>query len=503
MKNIPLNIVIKMKNFGLLLGVFLFFSACGSSRLVTKSPKREFRGVWVATVVNIDWPKKSTDAIEKQKEDFIAILSFYKNLNFNAVLVQVRTAGDAFYASEHAPYSRYLTGKEGLATAHNFDILQWMIRTSHEYGMEFHAWLNPYRATFDENLSLLASTHDAITHPDWMIKYGKKYYYNPGLPAVQEHFNFVVSELVNTYDIDGIHFDDYFYPYKIQGESFDDVATYETLKKEGQTIDDWRRSNIDTLVKNTYTTIKHAKPWVQFGVSPFGVWKNIKTDPKGSHTAAGQTTYEDLYADPLVWMKNGWVDYLAPQLYWSMNLPVASHKVLADWWNDNNYNTPIIIGNGAYKIRNNADTAWDKKKELPFQLSYARQKKNIEGNILFSAKSLMNANADVVALLKNKMYKKVVHTPRKNNDYSHPNAPNKSEIIRTATGIRIQPKKAAQIRFVIIKEPKAKGQKTTRLGVAENGNIHIPILNKKQVIRISYIDVFGKESAIFHYQIKP
>ncbi|KAI9549746.1 hypothetical protein GHT06_004004 [Daphnia sinensis] len=287
---------------------------------------REFRGVWIATVANIDWPASGLDSYEKQKKDFIAILDYYKKLNFNAVIVQIRTAGDAFYPSKYAPWSKYLTGKEGQAPQTQENPLTWMIQEAHSRGLEFHAWLNPYRATFDLKTDLLSPNHDFHKHRDWMVKYGPKYYYNPGLPEVKNHLTAVIKEIVDNYDIDAIHFDDYFYPYKIAKETFPDQTTYNKFKNQGQTQDDWRRQNVNDLIQAVHTTIKTSKPWVQFGISPFGVWRNQAMDPKGSPTRAGQTNYDDLYADPMTWMKNGWIDYLIPQVYWSMEHPLASYR---------------------------------------------------------------------------------------------------------------------------------------------------------------------------------
>ena len=185
-------------------------TSCSVFKSHIPTPKHEFRGVWIATVVNIDWPKSSQDNIAKQKQDYLEILDFYKGLNFNAVIVQIRAAGDAFYPSQYAPWSRFLTGNEGVAPEPYYDPVHWMIEEAHARGMEFHAWLNPYRATFDEKLELLSQNHDYNLHPDWMLKYGKKYYYNPGLPEVQQHLTNIMGEVVANYDVDAVHFDDYF-----------------------------------------------------------------------------------------------------------------------------------------------------------------------------------------------------------------------------------------------------------------------------------------------------
>ncbi|MDX1314802.1 MAG: family 10 glycosylhydrolase [Eudoraea sp.] len=392
----------------LLLPVFL---ACSSLKTPVPQPKEEFRGVWVATVANIDWPGHPKDSWKKKQDDYLKILNFYSKLKFNAVLVQVRTAGDAFYPSQLAPWSRYLTGKEGDRGDLSEDPLRWMIDETHKRGMEFHAWFNPYRATFDMQTELLDPGHDFYQYPEWMVPYGEKYYYNPGIPEVRDHLVQVVQEVVARYNIDGVHFDDYFYPYRIQGEVFEDSTAFANYARADQSLEDWRRSNISILVRDTHAAIKELKPWVQFGISPFGVWRNASQDPRGSDTRAGQTNYDDLYADPLEWSQNGWVDYLAPQLYWSRDYPPAAHRKLLSWWSEAVPNTPLLIGNGAYKIRNNADEAWKDKMELPEQLILGRKTKNINGNIFFSARSLMQKNGDVGRLLRNYIYNTAVFPP--------------------------------------------------------------------------------------------
>ncbi len=399
-----------MQRFVLFL-LLLMFTACSTLKTPVSHPVEEFRGVWIATVANIDWPGHPSDPWEKKQRDFLEILNYYKKLRFNAVLVQVRTAGDALYPSKLAPWSRYLTGKEGDIGDLNTDPLSWMIAETHKRGLEFHAWLNPYRATFDLQTDLLDEDHDYLQHPEWMVPYGGKFYYNPGLPEVQQHLVEVVSEVVARYDIDGIHFDDYFYPYRIKGEIFEDSTAYSSYARTDQTLEDWRRSNVSALIRETHETIKALKPWVQFGISPFGVWRNSSMDPNGSDTRAGQTNYDHLFADPLEWSQQGWVDYLAPQLYWSRDYAPASHRKLLSWWSDQVPQTPLYIGSGAYKIRNNMDKAWDNKKELPEQLILGRNTKNIQGNIFFSAGSLMRTNRDVARLIRKNIYAYPAPTP--------------------------------------------------------------------------------------------
>jgi uncharacterized lipoprotein YddW (UPF0748 family) len=372
---------------------------------------REFRGVWIATVANIDWPISGTDSWEKQKKDYLALLDYYQGLHFNAVIVQIRTAGDALYPTKLAPWSKYLTGSQGTPPKTQEDPLTWMIAAAHQRGLEFHAWLNPYRATMDLNTAGLNPNHDFHKHRNWMLKYGTKWYYDPGLPEVKAHLLQIISEVVDTYEIDAIHFDDYFYPYREPNLEFPDQASYAAYKKSGQSKDDWRRQNVDELILALSETIKSKKPWVQFGISPFGVWRNQSKDPKGSPTQAGQTNYDDLFADVLLWMKNGWIDYLIPQLYWSMEHRLASHRILADWWSNTSYGVPIYLGNGPYKIRDDSDAAWKEPKELITQVHYGRTLPQIQGNAFFSAKSMYQKNQDIAQLLKTEVYDRPVLPP--------------------------------------------------------------------------------------------
>lgn len=392
-----------MRTFPILL-LFLLLASCGVFRPPIPQPTEEFRAVWIATVANIDWPQRATDPWEKQQRDYLSLLDFYQALNFNAVIVQIRTAGDALYPTEQAPWSRYLTGLEGKAPEDPAGTLPWLIAEAHKRGMEFHAWLNPYRATMSLDTLALAPGHDFNRHRDWMRRYGNRFYYDPGIPEVQAHLVSIVSEVVERYPIDGIHFDDYFYPYRIAGETFPDSLTYNSYATDDQTLEHWRRANVDSLIAGVQRSLKAIKPWVRFGISPFGVWRNADKDPAGSDTRAGQTTYDDLYADPVLWMEQGWIDYLVPQLYWSMDFPPASHRKLVNWWATRDKRTRLYIGNGIYKIRDNDDEAWHRKRELQEQLVLARKTPEISGNVFFSAKSLP-AHPDIARKLRKRLYR--------------------------------------------------------------------------------------------------
>lgn len=480
---------------------------------LTPSP-REFRGVWIATVANIDWPNSPTDPFSKQKEDFIKLLDYYKSLNFNAVIVQIRSSGDAFYPSKFAPWSRYLTGKEGQKPNTTEDPLSWMILETHRRGLEFHAWLNPYRATMNLDTELLSADHDFFKHKNWMVKYDTKYYYNPGLPEVRAHLVNIIREVVRNYNMDAIHFDDYFYPYKVDKVVFDDKTTFKKYGRPGQKLDDWRRENVSHLVKEVQETIKTEKPWVQFGISPFGVWRNKDKDPNGSNTQAGQTNFDDLYADVLTWMKNGWIDYLIPQLYWSMDYNLASHRELIDWWSKNSNNTKIYIGNGPYKIRNNADKAWDNPMEIPNQIGLSKITPNISGNAFFSAKSMYLQNRDVADLLHKNHYQQAVLTPHLFENSSNSIELESPVLIPHGNGFAFQFQKVLDhdFQFAVInasptlQDLQKRNEKTfsQKIYLDDSNRMLLPVLtpNNPKYVALSFIDRFGKESKPMVFEIQ-
>ena len=251
----------------------------------------------------------------------------------NAVIVQIRPSADAFYASNLEPWSEFLTGRQGTPPSPYYDPLKFMIDETHKRGMEFHAWINPYRAVFNL-ISPLDPNHITKKHPEWFVKYGDRKYFNPGLPQVMQYLTNVVKDIITRYDIDGIHMDDYFYPYKIPGKAFPDYQTW-LQYGNGLSIDDWRRSNCDSVIKMIHDVVLDWKPLIKFGISPFGVWRNSSVDATGSSTHAGQTCYDDLYADILLWLKQGWIDYVAPQLYWEIGNRLCDYETLLNWWSSN------------------------------------------------------------------------------------------------------------------------------------------------------------------------
>ncbi len=357
---------------------------------IAAQPKYEFRGVWVATVANIDFPSTKFLNSESQKAEFINLLDMNKRNGMNAVVVQIRPAADAFYASPYEPWSEWLTGTQGKPPSPYYDPLKFMITETHKRGMEFHAWMNPYRAVFNIYKSSIAPNHITRLHPDWFIDYGTVKYFDPGNKDVQRYVTSIVKDVVSRYDIDAIHFDDYFYPYRIAGKEFYDTASYQKYGN-GMDRETWRRSNVDSIILMLSKAIKSVKPYCKFGISPFGVWRNIDQDADGSNTKAGQTNYDDLYADILLWLKKGWIDYVAPQLYWEIGNKIVGYEVLVDWWARHTYGRQLYIGHGIYKSTETRSRAWRNRNELPNQIKLLRQYPQIQGSIYFSSSSF-NSN---------------------------------------------------------------------------------------------------------------
>lgn len=359
-------------------------------------PIVEMRGAWIATVANIDWPSKPGLSPDRQRMEFDSILDVLRGTGINAVFVQVRPAGDAFYPSPSAPWSKYLTGVQGQAPEPYYDPLQYMIEAAHTRRMEFHAWLNPYRATFDLDTASLAPSHPLRSLPperlsQWFFRYGNRFYFNPANDLVIRYLTNLVHDICLRYDVDGIHFDDYFYPYKEPGQFLDDYNEFAANPRGFSNLEDWRRDNINRMIESVSKSIKSFKPHVKFGVGPFGVWRNSDRDPiNGSETRSGVTSYDDLYADVLLWLRNGWIDYVAPQLYWSIGFAPADYDALLDWWSRNTYGRHLYIGHAAYKVgAGGNDPGWNDPRQIGMQVRNARAYSNVQGGIYYSARPLM------------------------------------------------------------------------------------------------------------------
>ncbi|MFF0312532.1 glycoside hydrolase family 10 protein [Streptosporangium sp. NPDC004379] len=349
-------------------------------------PKRELRGVWIATVDNLDWPSRAGLPVARQQAEYTRILDEAVKRRFNAVFVQIRPASDALYKSALEPWSRYLTGKAGKDPG--WDPLTFLTAEAHRRGLEFHAWLNPYRASFEGGADRLPPNHPARLHPGWTIPYEGRLYYDPGLPQVRDHVTAVVKDVVSRYDVDGVHFDDYFYPYPGAGGRFGDQASYRKYGK-GQKLADWRRANVDKLIAQVDRTVHETKSYVKFGVSPFGIWRNKAQDRTGSATS-GMSAYDSIYADARHWIRKGTVDYVIPQLYWPRGFQAADYDALAPWWANEVKGTGVhlYIGMALYQVGTGG--AWRSPGELASQLGVNRKQDQIRGEVYFSAKQLLS-----------------------------------------------------------------------------------------------------------------
>lgn len=347
--------------------------------------KREMRAAWIATVENIDWPLERGN-VEKQKEDLIKLLDKLQENNINAVVFQARPTADALYFSSLEPWSKYLTGNQGVRPSPFFDPLEFITKEAHNRFMEVHVWINPYRVLNGEKLYALSTNHIYHSNKKMIVEYGGKYYFDPGLNETREHLNKVVKDIVERYDIDAIHMDDYFYPYPVGDKDFPDNDSFKNYPRSFTNKADWRRNNVDLVISEIQNTIKSIKPWVEFGISPFGVWRNSNTDPTGSNTRAGIQNYDDLYADILKWLREGSIDYVVPQLYWEIGKKVADYAILLDWWSKNSYGKNLYIGLYASALEFKKEKAWQTPNELARQLRLNQRYPEVSGAMFFSAK---------------------------------------------------------------------------------------------------------------------
>ena len=372
------------------------------------APKREFRGAWVATVANIDWP--TAEAVGNaglQRQEMLQILDDAARLKLNAIVFQVRPTADALYKSELEPWSIWLTGKQGQDNDTTYDPLEFVITEAHKRCIDVHVWLNPYRVTHSFKADELADTHIFKQHPEWFLKYGDKWYFDPALDETREWLNKVVADIVTRYDIDAIHFDDYFYPYRIPKKDFPDGKSFAAHPRGFTDKEAWRRNNVNMVIEELHNTIHGIKPWVEFGISPFGVWRNMADDStRGSETQAGCRNYDDLYADILLWLENGWIDYVVPQLYWEIGKKVADYEVLAHWWSQYTYGKNLYIGLYTSQLGNRrANEAWRRPNELCRQLRLNNTIDNIDGAVHFSMCALQDNRVGIADSLSSTFYR--------------------------------------------------------------------------------------------------
>ncbi|WP_455712219.1 glycoside hydrolase family 10 protein [Streptomyces collinus] len=366
------------------------------------APDSEMRGVWIASVANRDWPSKSGLSAARQRAELLTHLDTAAGNRLNTVFFQVRPTADAMWPSPYEPWSQYLTGTQGKDPG--WDPLGTAVEEAHARGLQLHAWFNPYRVAVHADPSRLAASHPARENPDWVVTYGGKLFYNPGLPEVRAFVEDAMLDAVAKYPVDGVHFDDYFYPYPVAGQTFDDDAAYD---EHGGGFPDraaWRRDNIDRLVRETADRVKEVRPGARFGISPFGVWRNAGTDPLGSDTTAGVETYDDLHADTRKWVREGWIDYIVPQLYWNIGFAAADYAKLLPWWAEaaRDSSTQLYVGEALYKAGDPAQpAAWQETGELSRHLTLAGEYPQVRGHVYFAAKDVaadrIGAMARVVA----------------------------------------------------------------------------------------------------------
>lgn len=358
--------------------------------------EKEMRAVWISTVYNLDYPSVKNN-IESQKEEFINKLENLQSIGINTVIVQVRPKADALYDSAINPWSDVLTGTQGQNPG--YDPMAFMIEETHKRGMEFHAWLNPYRiTTTGTDVNVLSQNHPARLHPDWIMTHNNALYYNPELAGVKQHIQDTVKEIVTNYNVDGVHFDDYFYPEKYplpQGEGKDGAVA------------NARRTNVDEMVSMVHQTIKEIKPDVVFGISPQGIWKNKSSDATGSNTN-GNECYYSVFADVRNWIKNGYIDYVVPQIYWETGHKSADYETLVNWWANevDGTNVKLYIGQGIYK-----DTVAE---QIDTQLAINEKYPQVDGSFYFSLKDLLNNRKDCKTKITQVYANKNVQAPTEN-----------------------------------------------------------------------------------------
>ena len=383
-----------LKNYLFLLVLLLAAGVRAQAPSGNAYPKREFRAAWIQAV-NGQFRGIPT---EKLKQTLVGQLNSLQGAGINAIIFQVRPEADALYASQHEPWSRFLTGTQGQMPSPMWDPMQFMIEECHKRNMEFHAWLNPYRASTAGN-TRFADSHIYNKHPEWFVTYNKQILFDPGLPESRQFICRVVRDIVSRYDIDAIHMDDYFYPYPVAGMPFPDDKSFQKYGlNKGYKVSqraEWRRENVNKLIREIKRTILLSKPWVRFGISPFGIYRNKKSTPDGSGSNTnGLQNYDDLYADVARWVKEGWIDYNIPQIYWEIGHPAADYITLIQWWNKNatREGTHLYIGQNVARTM--------KADQLTRKMLYERSLSKVKGNCFWPANEILWNNKGVADSLK-------------------------------------------------------------------------------------------------------
>lgn len=381
------------------LAVCLFFIGCITAN-AGRFVKREFRGAWIQCVNG-----QFLGMTSRQMRDNLTYqLDKLKEYGVNAVIFQVRPECDALYKSSLEPWSRFLTGTQGRRPDDDWDPLAWMVKQCHERGMELHAWINPFRAK-TKTTNGLAPSHVAIKHPEWVFAYDGQLILNPGVPEIRDYICKVAADIVARYDIDGLHIDDYFYPYPVAGQVIPDDREYQLNKNGISNKGDWRRDNVNVFIKQLYETVHDVKPWVKFGVSPFGIYRNKKSSPTIGSETNGLQNYDDLYADVLMWVNNGWVDYCVPQLYWQIGHKAADYGTLIKWWNKYAGKRHLYIGEDVERTVKSPDMKDSRINQMPAKQKLHDELPNIKGTVLWYSRAVVDNVGNYGTMLKNVYWK--------------------------------------------------------------------------------------------------
>ncbi len=482
-----------------ILFLLIFFNAAAQSRTLPK-PEREFRAVWIATVDNIDFPTKKTLSVEQQKAELLQNLELAKRLKLNAVVFQVRPQCDALYKSDIEPWSEFLTGEMG--KAQSFDPLEFIIAEAHKRGILVHAWFNPYRALHPA-AKTVSENHISKRRPELVRKYGKYLWLDPSDREVQDYSLSVVADVVKRYDIDGVHFDDYFYPYAEKDASgakieFPDDSNWQKYENSGGKLkrDDWRRKNVNDFIESVGREIKRLKPEVLYGISPFGIWQ-----PFPEKEIAGLNAYAELYADSRKWLRDGTIDYLAPQLYWETARKGQSFPVLLNWWKSQNAkNRHIWAGIAPYRIGSNTNFTAE---EIANQIKLTKNSAQTLGAIHFSFKSLRNDLGGIQKSLREKVYAKAALIPQSSWIKTSKIFAPKVKIMRDEKFVRaIWRERGARKAFRFVVYGKDKNGWSYSVLPATEKSIALSADRKIEKIVVTSVDRLGNESSVFEFKIK-
>jgi uncharacterized lipoprotein YddW (UPF0748 family) len=483
----------------LLLPLVLLLAACAPVSLpVAPSPtdlpplEREFRGVWIASVANIDWPSRPGLPAEQQRAELLAMLDRAVELNLNAVILQVRPAADALYRSEIEPWSEYLTGAMGTPPSDGYDPLEFAVSEAHRRGLELHAWFNPYRARHPSARSEISADHISRTRPDITRTYGRHLWMDPGEPDVQDRTVQVILDVVRRYDVDAVHIDDYFYPYRERdaaGEllDFPDAESYARYRAMGGTLerDDWRRDNVDRLVERLHREIRHEKPWVRFGISPFGTWR-----PGYPPQIQGFDAYAQIYADARKWILNGWMDYFTPQLYSPIASTPQSFPVLLNWWIEQNaHGRHVWPGAFTSRVADTSQNPW-LASEIVGQVMVTRGHPGATGLVHFSMRALMRDDHALVEALRSGPYAAPALPPATHWLPAAPVPAPRMSFAAAGAEARLEPGGVERPRWWVVRTRTAQGWRTE---ILPGWRDSVP-LGEALEVAVSAVDRLGNES---------